>query len=247
MSQECTKPNCPITCTACYDPENDMSKEEVKEYLIKAKKDTQTGLGLPIPEDERDEVEENSTMYCEVIEGELDANNNIPISFTYMYQPPKRYTFQMPLLKQWIEDHCEGKVLNLFAGIVLLNVDETRNDIDTECPADYHMDVYEFIAMAKEKGMKFDTIVADPPYNMRKSREKYEGRWIGHFTKVKNQISDLLNDGGVIISLGYDSVGMSRSRGFRKEALCTVCQNGDHQDIQVIMERKLIGKADIKC
>jgi len=42
------------------------------------------------------------------------------IDFTYLSQPPKRYTFQQPKLKEWTEKWCKGKVLNLFAGIKML-------------------------------------------------------------------------------------------------------------------------------
>ena len=161
------------------------------------------------------------------------------LDFTYLSQPPKRYTFQQPKLKEWTEKWCKGKVLNLFAGIVKLNVDEVRVDIDKNVLADYFMDAYDFVKMCISKGTKFDTIVLDPPYNLRKSREKYGGRYIGSFTKIKNELSKILNDGGLIIHYGYDSVGMSKSRGFKKIAVCLVCHNGDHNDTICLVERKV--------
>ncbi len=160
------------------------------------------------------------------------------INFTYLMQPPNKYTFKQPKLKTWIEQNCEGRTLNLFAGLVLLNIDEIRVDIDPEIPADYYMDSYDFVLMAKEKEMLFDTILLDPPYNLRKSREKYKGRMIGSFTKVKNVLPDILVDNGVIITLGYDTVGMGKGRGFKKEAICLVCHSGDHNDTLCLKERK---------
>jgi predicted RNA methylase len=61
---------------------------------------------------------------------------------------------------------------------------------------------YKFV---KETDMKFDTIVLDPPYNLRKAREKYDGVYIGSFTKIKNELNRILNHDGVIITLGYDT------------------------------------------
>lgn len=165
-----------------------------------------------------------------------DMNEN-EVDFTYLTQPPKRYTFEQPKLKKWVEDNCTGKVLNLFAGKTKLNANETRVDVDSQMDPDFCMDAYYFVEMAIEKGMKFDTIVLDPPYNLRKSREKYEGRYIGSFTKIKNLLPQILNDFGVIITLGYDSVGMSKSRGFKKEAICLICHNGDHNDTIALKER----------
>lgn len=161
------------------------------------------------------------------------------MEFTYLTQPPKRYTFQHPKLKEWVESQCKGKVLNLFAGITKLNVDEVRVDIDKNVPADYYMEAEDFVDMAIKEGMKFNTIVLDPPYNLRKAREKYGGRYIGLFTKIKNKLPLILAKDGVIIHFGYDTVGMSKSRGFEKIGVCVVCHNGDHNDTLCLVERSL--------
>lgn len=159
------------------------------------------------------------------------------MDFTYMTQPPKRYTFEQPRLKQWVESWCSGRVLNLFAGRVLLDVDETRVDMDPEMPAQFHMDAYEFVT--GYTGEPFDTVVLDPPYNLRKAREKYDGRYIGLFTKTKNELSRIIAPHGRVITLGYDTVGMSASRGFAKIAVCVICHNGDHNDTLGLVEEKV--------
>ena len=155
------------------------------------------------------------------------------MEITYMYQPPKRYTFEEPKLKEWVETHSRGKVLNLFAGRTKLNVDEFRVDLDPNALADHHGDAFEFIMSTH---LKFDTIILDPPWSLRKSREKYEGRIVGSFTKIKNCLNRVLVVGGRVITIGYSSTGMSRSRGFEKKALCVICHNGDHDDAFGVVE-----------
>lgn len=162
------------------------------------------------------------------------------IEFTYLTQPPKRYTFQQPKLKRWTEKQCKGKTLNLFAGITKLNVDEVRVDIDKNALADYYMDAFEFIIHAKLVKMEFDTIILDPPYNLRKSREKYGGRYIGSFTKIKNALLAILSKEAIVITFGYDTVGMSKSRGFKKTGICIVCHNGDHNDTLCLVEQRIL-------
>jgi hypothetical protein len=157
------------------------------------------------------------------------------INFTYLLQPSKRYTFEQPKLKLWTEEWCCGKVLNLFAGRVKLDVDEYRVDIDKKMIADEHCDAFEFV---NKTDLKFDTVVLDPPYNLRKSREKYGGRYIGSFTKIKNVIPRILNPSGRVIIFGYDTVGMSKSRGFEKIAICLVCHSGDYNDTICLVEKK---------
>ena len=164
------------------------------------------------------------------------------MEMVYLAQPPKRYTFEQPKLRRWVESYCRGNVLNLFAGKVLLgsccgNFNEVRNDIDSTMPAPYHMDAFEFVSTWK--GKPFDVVILDPPYNIRKAREKYEGRWIGRLTKIKNILPSIMSSKGRVISLGYDTVGMSKSRGFEKIAVCVVCHNGDHNDTLVLVEKKV--------
>jgi len=158
------------------------------------------------------------------------------IEFTYLNQPPKKYTFEQPKLKLWTEAHCQGTILNLFAGKTRLCLGEVRVDSSDEFSPDFVMDAYDFVTTTE---LRFKTIVFDPPYNLRKSREKYEGRYIGSLTKIKNALPRIIQRQGRVISFGYDSVGMSKCRGFEKTAICLVCHNGDHNDTICLVEQKL--------
>jgi hypothetical protein len=155
------------------------------------------------------------------------------VNFTYLYQQPARYTFEMPKLKSWVESWCTGKTLNLFAGKTLLSIDEYRVDSDKDMPADYHGDAADFV---ETTDMRFQTVILDPPYNLRKSREKYQGRYIGSLTKIKRNLPRILDIGGRIISLGYDTVGISNRNGFKKLAIVVVCHGGDHNDTLGVVE-----------
>lgn len=126
-------------------------------------------------------------------------------------------------------------MLNLFAGIVRLEVGELRVDIDESTQPDFVSDAFDFVR--SWRGAQFNTIILDPPYNLRKAREKYQERYIGSFQKIKEQVQYILNPGGRIITLGYDTVGMSRRRGFEKEAVIIVCHGGDHNDTLCVVER----------
>ncbi len=165
------------------------------------------------------------------------------IKLEYLCQPPKKHTFEMPRLKQWVAGWCHGNVLNLFAGNTMLIPGETRNDIDPSANAEFHMDAHEFVKTWD--GNKFDTVVLDPPYNMRKSREKYGDRHIGDFTLLKNELLRIINLGSNVITLGYDSVGMSASRGFEKIAICIVCHGGDHNDTLCVVESYVVEQQNL--
>lgn len=156
------------------------------------------------------------------------------LEFVYLTQPPKRYTFQMPQVKLLVERWCSGKVLNLFCGYTRLNVDEYRVDSDVDMPADWHGDAFDFVKNLD--GRLFDTVVLDPPYNLRKAREKYGSRCIGSLTKIKDELPRIIRLGGRVISLGYSSVGMSYRRGFVKRKIGLVYHGGDHNDTIIVLE-----------
>jgi len=144
----------------------------------------------------------------------------------------------MPQLLKWTINNCKGITLNLFAGkTILKGVNEIRIDLNKEMPADYHMDAYEFILMAKQNKMKFDTILLDPPYNLRKSREKYFGIYTSVLRKIKTEIPYILNYEGIVISYGYDSTGMGRKRGFELTHICLINHSGDHNDTICTIEK----------
>ena len=165
--------------------------------------------------------------------------SNPDLDFTYLQQPARRYTFEIPKLRKWVESYCKGRVLNLFAGKVRLSVDEFRIDINKDMPADVHCDAFEFVNTTKEK---FDTVILDPPYNVRQAREKYQGKCIGSLTKIKNALPIILNPNARLIHLGYDTTGMKKNYGFTKIAICLVCHSGNHNDTIGLVEHNFNGR-----
>ena len=150
----------------------------------------------------------------------------------------RRYTFESPKIKKWVEDNSEGKVLNLFAGKTLLNLDEVRNDIDEKVAiADYHMDCVDFVR--NWDGDKFDTIILDPPYALRKSIEMYNGNYTSRFKMLADKILVILQEGGKIISFGYHSTFMGNVRGFGLYKLCVFAHGGSQHCTIGIIEKML--------
>lgn len=157
------------------------------------------------------------------------------IEIEHIQCPLNRYTFSVKAIRQWVEQCCEGKVLNLFAGRTLLSADEIRNDLDPEMPADYHLDALEFLRTWK--GAIFDTILLDSPYAYRKSMELYKGIVCSPFRQLKDEIPSCLNPGGKVIAFGYHSVVMGRNRNFRLEQLAIFSHGGAIHDTVASIER----------
>jgi predicted methyltransferase len=149
----------------------------------------------------------------------------------------RRYTFESPKIKEWVEKNSNGRVLNLFAGFTKLNLDEIRNDIDEKALAEYHKDAVDFV---KEwTGEKFDTIILDPPYSYRKAMEMYNGNYSSRFKQLADIVPSILSDGGKVISFGYHSTFLSKKRGAVLKKLCVFAHGGaQHCTIAIIEEVK---------
>jgi len=144
----------------------------------------------------------------------------------------RRYTFESPKIKKWVEDNSTGKCLNLFAGKTKLNLDEVRNDLDEEALADYQMDALDFVRQCSEK---FDTIILDPPYALRKAMEMYKGNYSSKFKQIADEIPKLCKPNTRIISFGYHSTFLGKVRGYDLIKLCVFAHGGSqHCTIGII-------------
>ena len=164
------------------------------------------------------------------------------IQFTYMRTPLYRFTFKNRRIREWVEKHCEGYVLNLFAGETKLNIHEVRNDLRGDMPCDYHMDALKLVEKWKEwvetdEFRKFDTVLLDPPYAYRKSMEMYDGAVSSPFNQIKNKIPDILAPQGIVITFGYHSNSMGKTRGFKQEHILLMSHGGAIHDTIAIIER----------
>jgi hypothetical protein len=152
--------------------------------------------------------------------------------------PLHRYTFSVKPIRNWVEQVCESKVLNLFAGPTLLNIDEIRNDRDMDMPAGFHLDALKFLR--NWEGDKFDTVLLDPPYAYRKSMELYKGHVCSPFKQLKDEIPRILQPQGIVITFGYHSISMGQARGFIPEQIALFSHGGAIHDTIATVERSII-------
>jgi hypothetical protein len=157
------------------------------------------------------------------------------VIFEHIRCPLHRYTFQKKPIREWVERTAEGPVLNLFAGKTRLALNEVRNDIDPEMPADYHLDALAFLH--NWEGPLFRTILLDPPYAFRKSMELYNGHICSPFRQLKDAAVNCLEPGGLVITFGYHSIVMGTLRRFTLERLALFSHGGAIHDTIAAAER----------
>ena len=158
------------------------------------------------------------------------------MTLTFIQTPIRRYTFQSLKIKKWVESKVTGDVLNLFAGKVKLNCDETRNDIDPNMISEYHKDALDFVVDCKNA---FDVVILDPPYSYRKGMELYRGNYVSKFRRLADEMPRIVKDLGCVISFGYHTTFIGERRGFKLEELCIFGHSGAQHATIAIIERKM--------
>lgn len=153
---------------------------------------------------------------------------------------PRKWTFQMPKTRAWVESHLTGDVLNLFGGVVRLPR-AVHNDIETRhlLDGDINRDAYDLSLWTDLSG-HFDTVVFDPPYSAHQRVVSYglAGRRQQCVSHARDVVEYVLKPGGRVISLGWNSTGMSVGRGFSKLDLLVVNHGGSHNDTLVLLEKR---------
>ncbi len=94
-----------------------------------------------------------------------------------------------------------------------------------------------------------DLGVFDPPYSPRQMSECYKkvGLEVGMagtqngalYKRVRDALDPLIQQGGIVLSFGWNSAGMGEKRGYEIVEILLVAHGGGHNDTICIAERKL--------
>ncbi len=167
---------------------------------------------------------------------------------------PSRWTFQIPpvadLLARYVGD---GKGwIDPFAGMSSLA--EVTNDLNPDRIAKYHLDALPFLTQLEGH---YKGALIDPPYSPRQVKECYDSIGQKMFKtdamlgcirgKYKAVLNVLLDPGAIVITCGWNSVGMGKELGFELIEILLVCHGSDHNDTIVTVERKLSSVMDLSA
>lgn len=157
---------------------------------------------------------------------------------------PNKWTFKVPVIAALVRAYAfDGKGwADPFAG--QSQFAEYRNDLNPE-----HKQPYQCEALTFLEGLPvtLNGVIFDPPYSLTQvSRSysdmglKFKGREnpTGGFPKVRDKIADLVRPKGIVISFGWNTVGMGIKRGFEIVEILVVCHGGNRNDTLCTVERK---------
>ena len=121
------------------------------------------------------------------------------------------------------------------------------NDLNPDTKAHYNMRAEVFLDMLLDDGVRADVVIYDPPYSPRQISECYSAVGIkttqqvtqaSFYTKIKDRIRPLLKPDGIVLSFGWNSMGVGK-KGFEYEEIMLVTHGGAHNDTICVAQRKV--------
>ena len=158
---------------------------------------------------------------------------------------PNKWTFTIKPIKELLYKYVgNGKGwVDPFAGNN--SPAEFTNDLNPNSPAKYHKEAIDFLRGLKDNN--YNGGLYDPPYSLRQIMECYEG--IGHkidkkwattkfYSEAKRFLAEKIKSEGIVISFGWNSIGMGKNRGFEIIEILLVSHGRLHNDTIVTVEKK---------
>jgi len=169
----------------------------------------------------------------------------MPNSRTFKIQPIKEIINKY---QQKLED--ESLVLDPFSNENIIidrdRLDLKTNDIDPQYETDFSMDALEFLKLYNDNSV--DLILYDPPYSPRQVSEVYKKLGMSvnmqttqasYWGNQKKEISRIVKKDGYVMTFGWNSGGIGKTKGFEIVEILLVAHGGWHNDTIVTIERKL--------
>jgi hypothetical protein len=150
------------------------------------------------------------------------------IKIERVWAMPNRWTFKIKPIAELLRREVSGLVVDPFPG--QSEVGTIRND--------KQMDGLNWLKMIPSNYV--DTVLYDPPYSF--TQAKMYGKAycnMAYWSKVKDELARITKPGGKAICFGWNSGGLSKSRGFEMKEILLVNHGGGRNDTIVTVQVKL--------
>ena len=157
---------------------------------------------------------------------------------------PNKWTFSIKPISELLKKYSVGQGwIDPFCGES--SPAEFKNDLNPDNKsAQHHMEALDFLNL-KEWNIK--GVVFDPPYSLTQVSRSYQGMGLkfkskenptGGFPKAKDRIMNIIPTSGIVISFGWNSIGMGKKRGFEIIEILLVSHGGNRNDTICTVEKK---------
>lgn len=164
---------------------------------------------------------------------------------------PNSDTFSVPPIGEFVKKYLVNSKVSVDPFARNKEWATYTNDLNPQTSAQYHLDALEFMEGLAEQGVKADLVIFDPPYSPRQLAECYKqvGRkatmqdtQAKSWSDWKNAIANIITAKCIVLSFGWNTVGMGKNRGFEIAEILMVCHGGQHNDTICMAETRLPSK-----
>jgi hypothetical protein len=163
----------------------------------------------------------------------------------YVYALPNKNTCDIKPIREFIKREIPKAGLTIDPFARKQTFCKVTNDLNPEYKTTYNLKSIDFLKTFEDESVDF--IIYDPPFTPRQVKECYDSIGIEcmqddtrttFWSRDKDEIARIIKPGGKVVSLGFNSVGMGKSRGFIKQKILIVCHGGNHNDTICTLEIK---------
>ncbi len=156
---------------------------------------------------------------------------------------PDKQTFDIKPIKELIGRHKMELSIDPFANSN--RIAAVTNDLDPQYDCNFTLDALDFLKTFDSESVGF--VLFDPPYSPRQVSESYKklGMTVNMATtqasfwsNMKIEISRIVVPGGKVISFGWNSMGIGKTRGLEIIEILLVPHGGAHNDTICTVEIK---------
>lgn len=162
---------------------------------------------------------------------------------------PSADTFSIPPISGFVRGYLMHSIVSVDPFARNKRWATHTNDLNPETAAEHHLDAEEFLMLLAKDGVQSDCLVLDPPYSPRQVSECYKsvGREVGMeetqtallYQRVRNAAMPILTPDAVVLSFGWNTMGMGINRGFEQIEIMIVDHGGAHNATLCLAERRL--------
>lgn len=166
------------------------------------------------------------------------------MKFSRAWAMPSRHTFSIKPIEEFVKQYLNKSAISIdpFCGNKRWAC--YNNDLASD-----NMDAQLFCEHLNAMRVRVDLALFDPPYSPRQISECYKsiGLEVGMketqnsllYKRVRDALDPLIIKGGIVLSFGWNSAGMGKSRGYEIIEILMVAHGGGHNDTICLAERKL--------
>lgn len=169
-------------------------------------------------------------------------------SFSRVWAMPSVDTFSVPPIGEFVRRYLAASKVSIDPFARNKAWATHTNDLNPETTAQHHMDAEKFLLYLAAHGVKADLIIFDPPYSPRQISECYKsvGLEVGMketqsallCQRVRDAIVPVCTEEAIVLSFGWNSVGMGKRHGFEQIEIMLCCHGGAHNDTICLAERR---------